>query len=67
MFDTIISIAIAFFGNKEPPIVVAYGKIKIASETRRCQYTGWSIDQYRHDTMNPEIEKLLTIVRASKR
>jgi hypothetical protein len=30
MFDTIISIAIAFFGAKEPPMVVAYGKIKIA-------------------------------------
>jgi L-2-hydroxycarboxylate dehydrogenase (NAD+) len=53
-------IAIAFPGQKEPPIVidmatsaVAYGKIEIALRKKEHIPNGWIIDKAGHDTTNP--------------
>jgi LDH2 family malate/lactate/ureidoglycolate dehydrogenase len=54
-------IAIAFPGDKEPPIVidmatsaVAYGKIEIALRKKEPVPKGWIIDKDGHDTTNPQ-------------
>ncbi len=54
-------IAIAFPGDKEPPIVidmatsaVAYGKIEIALRQRSTVPKGWIVDKDGRDTINPQ-------------
>jgi len=54
-------IAIAFPGNKEPPIVidmatsaVAYGKIEIALRKKQLVPKGWIVDKEGRDTTNPQ-------------
>ena len=54
-------LAIAFPGQKEPPIVidmatsaVAYGKIEIALRKREPVPKGWIVDKYGRDTTNPQ-------------
>ena len=53
-------IAIAFPGDKEPPIVidmatsaVAYGKIEIALRKQEPVPKGWIVDKHGRDTINP--------------
>jgi hypothetical protein len=54
-------IAIAFPGNKEPPIVidmatsaVSYGKIEVALRKKQLVPKGWIVDKEGRDTTNPQ-------------